>query len=130
MVSRDIIIMFRSLVFPVKRLIYMITNGENVKYDVSIVCYRGATYFWPLNMVYPLKNNSLLVSRHGIIMFRSQIFPVKRLIFMITNGANEKYEVSKVCYRGATYFWPLNMVYPPKTNNIMVSLDVIIMFRS
>ena len=104
MVSRDIIIMFRSLVFPVKRLIYMITNGENVKYDVSIVCNCAATYLWPLNMVYPLKNNSLLVSRYVIIKFRSQIFPVKRLIFMITNGANEKYEVSKVCYRGATCF--------------------------
>ena len=104
MVSRNVIIMFRSLVFPVKRLIYMITNGENVKYDVSIVCYRGATYFWPLNMVYPLKNNSLLVSRYVIIKFRSQIFPVKRLIFMITNGDNEKYKVSKVCYCGATCF--------------------------
>jgi hypothetical protein len=40
-----------------------------------------------------------------IIMFRTSIFPVNRLIFMITNGANQKYEVSKVSYRGATYFW-------------------------
>ena len=40
-----------------------------------------------------------------IIMFRTSIFPVNRLIFMITNGENQKYEVSKVSYRGATYFW-------------------------
>ena len=49
-----------------------------------------------------------------IIMFRSSIFAVKRLIFMITNEANAKYEVSKVCYRGATYFGAKKMVYPPK----------------
>ena len=89
----------------------------------------GQHVFRPKTWFTPLKTNNIIVSRDVIIMFRSQIFPVKRLIFMITNGANEKYEVSKVCYRGATYFWPLNMVYPPKTNNIVVSLDVIIIFR-
>ena len=53
----------------------------------------------------PLQSNNIMVSLDVIIMFRSSIFPVQRLIFVITNGENEKYEVSKVCYRGATYFW-------------------------
>ena len=53
----------------------------------------------------PPKSNNIMMSLDVIIMFWSSIFPVKRLIFMMTNGANEKYEVSKVCYRGATYFW-------------------------
>ena len=64
----------------------------------------------------PLKNNIIMVSLDVIAMFRSPIFPVNRSIFMITNGANEKYEVSKVCYRGATYFWASNMVHPVKAN--------------
>ena len=65
----------------------------------------GQHIFGPKTWLTPLKNNNIMVSLDVIIMFRGSIFPVKRLIFMITNGANEKYEVSKVCYRGATYFW-------------------------
>ena len=53
----------------------------------------------------PLKNNNIMVPFDVIIMFRTSIFPVNRLIFMITNGENQKYEVSNVSYRGATYFW-------------------------
>ena len=64
----------------------------------------GQYILGPKTWFTPLKNNIIMVSLDVIIMFRSSIFPVKRLIFMITNGANEKYEVSKVCYRGATYF--------------------------
>ena len=66
----------------------------------------GQHIFDPKTWFTPLKNNNIIVSRDVITMFRSQIFLVKRLIFMITNGANEKYEVSKVCYRGATFFRP------------------------
>ena len=65
----------------------------------------GQHIFGPKTWFTPLKNNNIMVSLGVIVMFRSSIFPVKRLIFMITNGANEKHEVSKVCYRGATYFW-------------------------
>jgi hypothetical protein len=100
-VSLDVINMFRSLIYPVKRLIFIINYGAS---EVSKVCYRVATYFWPYDMVYPLNPNNIIVSLDVIIMFRSLIFPVKRLIFMITNGANVKYEISKVCYRVATHF--------------------------
>ena len=65
---------------------------------------EGQHIFGPKTWFTPLKHNSIMVSRDVIIMFRSQIFPVKRLIFMIANGDNEKYEVSKVCYCGATCF--------------------------
>ena len=65
----------------------------------------GQHIFGPKTWFTPLKINNIMVSLDVIVMFRSSIFPVKRLIFMITNGKNEKYEVSKVCYRGATYFW-------------------------
>ena len=65
----------------------------------------GQHIFGPKKWFTPLKSNNIMMSLDVIIMFRSSIFPVKRLILMITNGANEKYEVSKVCYRGATYFW-------------------------
>ena len=65
----------------------------------------GQHIFGPKVWFIPLKNYNIMVSLDVIIMFRSSIFPVQRLIFVITNGENEKYEVSKVCYRGATYFW-------------------------
>jgi hypothetical protein len=55
----------------------------------------GQHVFGPTTWFTPLKTNNIMVSRDVIIMFRSQIFPVKRLLFLITNGANEKYEVSR-----------------------------------
>ena len=61
--------------------------------------------FGPKTWFTPLKSNNIMVSLDVINMFRSSIFLVNRLIFMITNGANAKYEVSNVSYCGATYFW-------------------------
>ena len=56
----------------------------------------GQHILGPKTWFIPLKSNNIMVPLDVIIMFRSSIFPVKRLIVMITNGANEKYEVSKV----------------------------------
>ena len=60
--------------------------------------------FLALNMFYPPKckqHNGVARSHNYVPDLK---IPVKRLIFMITNGANEKYEVANVCYRGETYF--------------------------
>ena len=66
----------------------------------------GQHVFDPKTWFTPLKTNNIIVSRDVITMFRSQIFLIKRLIFMITNVENEKFVVSMVCYRGATCFLP------------------------
>ena len=105
MVSLDVIIMFRSPIFPVKRLIIMITNGANEKMRFQRYAIVGQHIFGPKIWFIPLKSNYIMVPLDVIIIFGSPIFPAKRLIFMITNGANGKNEFSKVCYRGATYFW-------------------------
>ena len=58
--------------------------------------------------------DNIMVPLDVIIMFRSSIFPVKRLIFMITNGANEKYEVFKGMLSWGNIFLGLKHGLPPK----------------
>ena len=62
----------------------------------------------------PLKNNIIMVSLDVIIMFRSSIFSVKRLIFMITNGANEKMRFQRYVIVGQHIFGPKTWFIPLK----------------